>query len=161
MTLKLIALNSIISKYDSLASSTEEVVPVLASSGRGFFSIELSRIEDILVEFFENCELGRSGYLLVNPIRNNASTLLASFQQFIHGRLLKRRHENTTVDDLATLPHLAYRSLNAKRSHSVNCIDDFKKFTRQNSFVPDFEWPLRIAEDRVQDDDLMEFEIDD
>lgn len=119
------------------------------------------------MEFFENCELGRSGYLLVNPIRKSTSTLLASFQQFIHGGLLdKRRHLDVTHDDLATLPQLAYRSLNAKRSHSVNCIDDFKKLTRQNSLAQEFQWPLRWVpeqhqrQQREEGEDLLEFEIE-
>lgn len=134
VTLKLIALNGIISKYDTLANGTGEDGQLeLAPSTLGFFALELSRIEDILVEFFENCELGRSGYLLVNPIRNNTSPLLATFQQFINGRLYKKRNVQVTADDLATLPLLAYRSLNAKRSHSVNCIDDFRKFVAHNN----------------------------
>lgn len=115
------------------------------------------------MEFFENCELGRSGYLLVNPIRKNTSALLASFEQFINGGLLhKRRHLDVTQDDLATQPQLAYRSLNAKRSHSVNCIDDFKKLARQNSFAQEFQWPLSWVTERPREEveDLMEFQIE-
>lgn len=136
VTLKLIALNSIISKYDALASGEAEALS--PPSSLGYFAIELSRIEDILTEFFENCELGRSGYFLVNPIRSHTSTLLHTFQQFIGGRLHKTRDVHATSDDMATLPLAGYRSLNAKRSHSVNCIDDFRKFVQHNDKT--YEW---------------------
>lgn len=137
VTLKLIALNSIISKYDAMASGEAEPLSPTVSS-LGFFAIELSRMEDILVEFFENCELGRSGYLLVNPIRKHTSSLLKDFQKFIDGRLYKIRDVQTTADDLATLPLAGYRSPNSRRSHSVNCIDDFRKFVTHND--KEYDW---------------------
>lgn len=149
MTLKLICLNSIISKYESLSYNEEDDADSAEGSRGtvstlGLFSFELNRIEDILAEFFENCELGRSGYLLVNPIRNQASVLLSQFQQFISGNVLyKKRHDpSLTVDDLATLPQIVYRSQNARRSHSVNCIGDFKKFASEEfevAAVPSME----------------------
>lgn len=128
VTLKLLALNSLISKYESMASDTDSLAPAFL----GFRALELSRIEDILVEFFENCELGRSGYLLINPIRLHTSTMLSQFQEFVDGRLYKVRDKNETADDLEALPLMHYRSLNAKRSHSVNCLDDFRKFVEHN-----------------------------
>lgn len=149
VTLKLIALNSIINKYDSLANGGDyDDDTLIVGAPLGYFALELSRIEDILVEFFENCELGRSGYLLVNPIRHNTSVLLTNFQQFIGGRLHKRRDLSTHSDDLTIMctAQAAYRSLNAKRSHSVNCIDDFRKFVATNAVAADaeyYEWARR------------------
>lgn len=128
VTLKLLALNSLISKYEAMASDTDSLAPAFL----GFRALELSRIEDILAEFFENCELGRSGYLLINPIRMHTSTMLSQFQEFVDGRLYKMRDKTVTADDLEVLPPIPYRSLNAKRSHSVNCIDDFRKFVEHN-----------------------------
>lgn len=110
VTLKLFAMNGVISKYDALTADTDSIT----GAPLGYLALELNRIEDILVEFFENCELGRSGYLLVNPIRRQASALLREFQQFVDGRLKRKRDPNSTVDDLAALDHVLYRSLNAR-----------------------------------------------
>lgn len=127
VALKLCALNSVLRKYEEMAALETDSSPIR------YFALELNRIEDILVDFFENCELGRSGYLLVSPIRMSAAELLRQFQRFVDGSLSKRsRDMNSTADDLATLPPYKYRSLNARRSHSVNCIDEFHKFVSHN-----------------------------
>lgn len=140
VAVKLIALSSFIDKYEALAGDTDSLV----SPHIGYLTLELNRIEDILVEFFENCELGRSGYLLVNPIREHTGALLDHFHQFVEGRLVHRtRNPNSTVDDLAALPQNVYRSLNARRSHSVNCIEDFKKFVREKNEEEEDEFGVR------------------
>lgn len=150
VALKLCALNSVLNKYEEMSALETDSSPIR------YFALELNRIEDILVEFFENCELGRSGYLLVNPIRMNTATILRQFQQFVDGRLYKRRTVlNSTADDLATLPHVAYRSLNARRSHSVHCIDDFHKFISHNHKSCDNDDVTRNGGNR-----RMSFELD-
>lgn len=131
VALKLFVLNLLINKYETLAEDTASDV----TAGLLLGSVELSRIEDMILEFFENCELGRCGYLLLNPIRERTEKVLVLFQYFVNGHDVKaaiRKKKEfapkaVTIDDLTLSKTYQYKTMNAKRSHSANCILDFKK----------------------------------
>lgn len=124
VTLKLITLHFLLSKYEAMnGADSVSGLPTLLLGG--------NRIEDMIMAFFENCELGRNGYLLVSPIRRNTTQLLVHFQQYVSGHLERRAppHRRSMDDDLFVVrKSKKYRSLNAKRSHSENCVADFRKF---------------------------------